>query len=381
MFIKKQDIILVLRHAKQSANGSKSMKLKSFAGIYAVVFLTAMTLPALSLSSYGSIPSSGIIAYSSLLLRGVNISPRDFWESSKISASDFDRIRSWGMTHVALHLHWRFVEPNRDNAGVYNEEFLERVDEYVKWARYHNIYVIIGMSKGNDGGDTWIAWEEFFHDSVIRERFYDVWSMIAARYSQFDNLLAFEFMLDPSHKSAENNITELDIRQDIWHNTMMPELIDRVRQINEKVTLIYKPVFPLTRYGNLLPIKDEHVFYAINFFEPHSVTHRLQSYDWDKEKLRNTELWQNWINFGRAYNVSLYIAGWGMRIRDYAGVLHEPPSEDHQLWIHHVAQLADEHNVHWSYWVFGYDRWHFDLLNSDGSERAIVEVLRTYTAS
>ena len=44
------------------------------------------------------------------LHRGVNISPRDFWSSSKIRASDFYRLHRWGFDHVRLYLHWHMVE-------------------------------------------------------------------------------------------------------------------------------------------------------------------------------------------------------------------------------------------------------------------------------
>lgn len=325
--------------------------------------------------------SNGVIDYTlPFKLRGVMISGYDFWKSSKINSSDFDKIKSWGMNHVRLTLHWEFVEHYKNQSGVYTEGFLEQVDKYVEWAKNSGLYVILGMSKGNDANDIWIKWRDFFHDPDTRERFYNVWSMIAARYSKYDNVIGFNPCHVPGHKYSPDNETEQDVAQDIWHNIMVPEIVNRIRQVNKKVIIVYEPVIPFERhFKDLTPIADSNVLYSFNFYEPDSVTHRLQPYNGDKESLQNSEWWQNCINFGKKYNVPLYCGEWAIRIRMDNGTLYEPPSADHQLWVKHVLELLEENGVHWAYYAYGYDSTDFDLLNSDGSERTVVSILKNYS--
>ncbi len=348
--------------------------------VLTLAFFPIFSSLGLSTSSI-TVGTNGIISYPQErnpdLFKGVNLSPRDFWSASQIDVSDFSRIKSWGIDHVRLHLHWHTVETRRDNPGVYNENFLSQVDQYVEWATANDLFVILGMSKANDGTDGWMEWDEFFLDPIIRERFYNVSTMIISRYSGYENVIGFTPMHVPGHNI--NNLTRLDEYQVVWHNIMIPEIVNRTRQINSEAIIVYEPVLPFPQhFEDLTPITGNNIWYSFNFYEPGAVTHRQWEYNGDQDSIKNSDWWQNVITFGSTYNVTLYAGEFGIEIRGAEGYA-EPPTESRQLWVRHVLQMYEEHEVHWAYWIYGYDRWGFDLLNADGSERAVVDILKEYT--
>jgi len=183
----------------------------------------------------------------------------------------------------------------------------------------------------------------------------------------------------PGHKGGK--LSTLDYYQSIWHNTIIPEILIVIRQQNSDATIVYEPVLPYPQhFETLTPISDSNVYYSFNFYGPSSVTHKFGEYSGVKSSLEYSYWWQSCVNFGNTYNVPLYCGEFGIEIRGEDG-LQEPPSASRQLWVQHAIELFEENNVHWAYWVYGYDRWGFDLLNADGSERAVVDILKEFTLS
>jgi len=85
-----------------------------------------------------------------VLLRGVNVNQLgDYWQQSPalaptvpLAADDFAGIHALGMNEVRLLVHWSALEPER---GKFDEAYIARITEAVRWARRQGIYVVLDM--------------------------------------------------------------------------------------------------------------------------------------------------------------------------------------------------------------------------------------------
>lgn len=305
--------------------------------------------------------------------RGVYFNSRDYFSSSGITSDSFKLIKSWGMDHVRLNIHWNFIEKS---AGVYDENNLRLVDKYVTWADETGLNVIIGGSKSNDeeGTDTDITWYDFFHNSVVQERYYEFCKLLVNRYATRRNVIAFTPMHVPGHKYSVNNQTELDYSKNVWNTVIFPNILRKVRDISD-IFIIYEPLQSrYNLYSEVIPYNDKKIVYGFIFYFPDEVTHQMKEYDGYKEAIRKEILIPG--NISKKYNVPLYNGEWGIKIRNEQGVTIDPPTSSRLLWVQHVKELCEEYNITWTYYVFGYDEWSFALLNSDGTERAVVGILK-----
>ncbi|KHK96951.1 hypothetical protein LK09_13520 [Microbacterium mangrovi] len=85
-----------------------------------------------------------------VLLRGVNVNQLvDFYQprpgvpaTEPLTEEDFAQIASYGFDVVRLGISWSALEPQR---GVLDPAYLQRIDEAVRWAGAHRIYVVLDM--------------------------------------------------------------------------------------------------------------------------------------------------------------------------------------------------------------------------------------------
>ncbi len=181
-----------------------------------------------------------------LTLHGINVVNKD--PNTKylghITAEEFAKLKSWGFNAVRLAIIWDGLEPE---PGVYNEAYLEGIDEMIQWAAANDIYVFLDMHQDlysvefSDGAPTWAtitnnqphetgaiwsdsylispavqtAFDNFWlntpaSDGVgIQDHYVNLWKHIAERYADNTTVIGFDIMNEPFMGSGANHVMPL----------------------------------------------------------------------------------------------------------------------------------------------------------------------------
>jgi len=169
-----------------------------------------------------------------VILHGVNVGEKHAPYVSWHTAQDYGRMREWGFNCVRLLTLWAAIEPQ---CGQYDEEYLERLDERIAWAKQNGLFVMLDMHQDlwgekpgwSDGAPVWAtlddglphkrgqvwsdaywmsqavqaAFDNFWAnkpgpDGVgIQERFALAWRHVAARYADEPAVVGFDLLNEP----------------------------------------------------------------------------------------------------------------------------------------------------------------------------------------
>jgi len=177
-----------------------------------------------------------------LLLRGVNYSgaakSKDLGFLPWQNEEETKIIREWGFNSVRYLIFWEAVEPE---PGVYDEEYLDKVEERLRWLREAGLWVILDMHQdlyarkyGGDGAPEWAC----LHDGIpfvpqpggwfmnyptpavmrcfdnfwankegpggvgILDRYVAVWQHVARRFREDNNIIGYDVMNEPFYGSS-----------------------------------------------------------------------------------------------------------------------------------------------------------------------------------
>ena len=162
-------------------------------------------------------------------------------------AEDFARMRDWGMNCIRLGISWDAVEPEM---GVYDEDFLEKLDGWIALAEAHGLYVFLDMHqdlygvKFDNGAPLWATlddgaphperagiWSDGYTLSPAIQRSFDnfwankpcadgvgvqdhfakMWQHVAQRYADNSTVIGYDLFNEPNIGSgnlvAQANIT------------------------------------------------------------------------------------------------------------------------------------------------------------------------------
>lgn len=170
-----------------------------------------------------------------VILRGVNFSgaakqsPYRPWQGE----AEMDKLRAWGFNAIRFLILWAAIEPQ---PGVYDDQYLDMVEQYVHWAAARGIYVILDMhqdlygEKYGDGAPKWACLDEgalyqpkpgdvwnmaYFQPAVIRsfqnfwdnasgpdglglqEHYANAWGHVAQRFSDNPTVAGYDLMNEP----------------------------------------------------------------------------------------------------------------------------------------------------------------------------------------
>jgi endoglycosylceramidase len=329
-----------------------------------------------------------------LLLHGVNVSEyakRADGYTSWHTYQDYARLRDWGLHSVRLLIFWTALEPQ---PGVYDDEYLERVAERVRWARELGLLVVIDMHQDiysekytGDGAPEWAcldegqpfepvdpwwlrnlqpavrtAWNNFWETPSLQQHYAEAYARVAERFAGDPTVLGYDLMNEPF-----GYYTPADFEAG-YLEPFYRRLGERLASADPDKTIYYEPLAPLnpglpSRIGPLEPLRAA---YFPHYY--HLTVHEGQPYDGNPGPLRwavdlrhrEAAEWQRPLLFGE--------------IGVIAGV------DGATEYMRDLIDLLDERRLGWFYW--SYDRGGprgFNLLDAEGGEYPVLEALiRTY---
>lgn len=186
---------------------------------------------------------------------------------SFIVEGDIQRIAGWGMDHVRLPVDDPVLE---DEDGNLREEGFAYIDQCLRWCERAGLGVVIDLhhAPGFSFTNTLRPEDEYkntlFTDTVMQERFVNLWTFMAKRYQNAGVPLVYELM---------NELVLPDSKP--W-NDLAGKTIAAIREIDADGMILlggnhFNSAWEL---NNLRLVDDPNVFYNFHFYEPHLFTHQ-----------------------------------------------------------------------------------------------------------
>ena len=182
-----------------------------------------------------------------------------------ITEEDIRYISELGLDHVRVPVDYTVLE---EEDGTPKEAGYVYLDHCVEWCRKYGLSMIIDLHKAF--GYSFDPLDEtdktvFFHNEALQDRFFALWSKIAARYQKYAGFVAYELL---------NEIIEPEIEEE-W-NRIALKAIQVIRQYAPESWIIFGGVMynAVVSVPHLAVTDDLKVAYTFHCYEPLCFTHQ-----------------------------------------------------------------------------------------------------------
>jgi len=209
----------------------------------------------------------------------------------------WDVLDSWGYNMVRFTVFWEAIEPE---PGVYDQRYLDQVEQLVNEASKRGIYVLLDMHqdqfsrhlKGdgapywalpenvdphdNSGiaGHTWFAayfissdvrtsFSNFFKSEDLKNHYYNSWKEVAKRVNQSPNILGYDIMNEPFGGEIPNDQGQFE---NCFLKPFYGEAISAIREVDPDAVGFVEPSIIDLYSSRLSPLGDDRLIYAPHIY-------------------------------------------------------------------------------------------------------------------
>ncbi|MFC1890543.1 cellulase family glycosylhydrolase [Thermodesulfobacteriota bacterium] len=324
-----------------------------------------------------------------LVLHGANISNAAKREPLHVGwhgQADYDRMIGWGMNAVRLLIFWTAIEPEE---GVFDNDYLDRVEERLDWAQAAGLYVLMDMHQdtygekfGGNGAPVWATRDDgipfdhvspwwlnyaapavrraFYHlwiDADLQEHYRQSWTVVAERFGNHPAVLGYEIMNEPYFGDINPFIFEKDF---LYPFTRY--VAEGIRSADPDGLIFFEPMIitnlGIPSFGPSIEINDS--VYAPHFYQP--AVHEGQPYDLDPSLINSTAK-------TRSRESARHGTPWLLTEFGVAST-----TTGYEQYLEDLLRALDEQSAGWFYW--SYDKGGgFCMLQDDGSESPVMDHL------
>jgi len=318
-----------------------------------------------------------------LLLRGPNLSnsnkfpnPSGSFIPDWIDGEVFADIAARGFNSVRFLLVWEAIEPE---PGVYDELYLDRVEEIVHMAEAHGIYMILDMHQdifsrvyGGDGAPAWALpdwpvtyepWAPWFINYIrpvvmlafdrlwrdlddVQFRFRECWAAVARRFRDEPAVVGYDLLNEPYPGTWLLAPDRFD-REAL--GPFCRFLIERIREEDPESLIFFEPsafrtnvLVPFGFPSSLPADLGEGLVFAPHFYDPLvTITHR-----WDGCTGRLANAADDLVAEAERLGSALWVGEWNV---------WEYSVEGGEAYLEAQLRIFDERAMGWSYWEYNLD--------------------------
>lgn len=179
-----------------------------------------------------------------------------------ITEWDIKNIADMKMDHVRMGFDQIVVEDN-DNPGVYREEIISHMRNFVGWCKKYDLNVVLNMHKAVGNYCDIPEALSLMEDPGLQSRFINLWVELEHRFSDHPDVV-FELL---------NEV--LVVEPELWNN-LAEKTIKAIREINPERRI----VIGSTEWNSCRNLKhlrlydDPNIIYTFHFYTPHEFTHQ-----------------------------------------------------------------------------------------------------------
>ena len=328
-----------------------------------------------------------------LVLHGLNISNAAKGDPLGVGwhvEGDYERMLAWGFNAVRLLIFWSCIEPEE---GVFDSDYLDRVEERVGWATNHGLYVILDMHQdvygkkfGSDGAPFWAtrddglpfesaspwwlkylqpavraAFNHLWCDADLQQHYFDTWTRVADRFGSNPTVIGYDMMNEPFFGDTSPLTFERDKLIPFYQGTK-----EAIRSVDPDAMIYFEPMI-ITSSGIpsfMPPIQDPGTVYFPHFYQ--FQVHEGYPYDGNDWLIRTARRFRS--QEAARHGVPWLLGEFGAA----------DTTEGFEPYLNDLMAALDESASGWTYW--SYDKGGgFSILDSCGLEKAnLLPLIRTY---
>lgn len=313
----------------------------------------------------------------------------------------------WGFNFVRFLIFWDGIEPER---GVYDEAYLDAVEERIRWYTDNGAYVMLDMHQdiyghavGGNGAPEWATetslmewfsldfpgapwWVKNIDPSVIaafmnfwqygehhylQDHYIAAWQKVAERFKDNPNVIAYDLMNEP-HAGDLGKAFGFSF-ESTWLIGLYDRLIPAIREIDNDTVIAFEPQSLAINFGlpsNLPFVNDaregeRRLAYAPHMYPftlhegvPYNLLDQQQMRDWNRNRTAELNLQQ----------VPLIVGEFG----------GSDSTKGFDLFLQDTLEMFDTMGASWAYWSNDPGGW--GLLDSNGEETPKVNhLVRPYS--
>lgn len=344
-----------------------------------------------------------------LILHGLNTSSSAKSDPERmpwIEEHDVEReATEFGFNFVRFLIFWDFVEPEK---GVYNYEYLQKVQQRVEWYTNRGMYVMLDMHQdlysirfGGDGAPDWAiesngaswevdidgpwwlrnispavinAWTNFWGYSKykhLQDHYIEMWKVVAERFKSNPRVIGYDLMNEP----WAGDLVKAFITGDFERKQLSDfyeRLIPEIRKVESNKYLFFEPAPAPVTFGmpsQLRKMEDAQAqnklvyaphLYPLSTHEggPYHANDKKNVKDWHRERKKEVK---------KHGGIPLLCGEFGL----------SPSCTDFDVYLQDFHTIMDENLWHWSYWSNDDGGW--SPIYHDGTETEILQhLVRVY---
>ena len=250
-------------HLQRTPNGISH--LSTMQNLYKIIYILLVFAFFSVGDAYGFLRVSGSrivdAADKPVRLQGLNIEFKDFM--TVLNEDDIKKIADSGANSIRLAFNYLDLE---QSPFAYNKKNFELLDLVIDWCERHGILVVLdmhlvpGIQNIHDFVVNREKSAEFWNKREFQERFYALWTHIAARYRDRKIIAGYDLINEGSPPDISLYIKIL--------NTVA----GKIRALDKNHILIVEEAIHPARSKELVLIDDKNTVYSIHFFYPPQFT-------------------------------------------------------------------------------------------------------------
>jgi len=271
---------------------------------------------------------------------------------------DYKNIAILGFNVVRLPVYWSGIEPTPRH---YDEKYLQRIDENVRWAKSLGLYVVIDIHQyywayrfptpdgwNGSGLPDWAvtgfpgteagrnaAITMFWSNTTLRGSFDRLWQLIASRYQNETSVAGYDLLNEP----LAGNIP---VRQ--FTTSILPsfygEVISAIRKVDSHHLIFYESSLD--------------ALYTPVFVNAYNTAYSPHFYMFSFSNFYN-ETWQNGLEpqvMNGTFQMQIANVTVPIWVGEFGTQLKMP---GWQGWVKQTLQVFAQHKVGWSWWCYQRD--------------------------
>ncbi|MFN6945386.1 MAG: glycoside hydrolase family 5 protein [Cytophagaceae bacterium] len=188
---------------------------------------------------------------------------------------DFLILKNMGMNAVRFYLNYITFEED-DDPYSYKDAGWEWLDENIKWAKKHGIYLILNIHVPQGGFQSMCEGDALWNEYENQDRLVGLWKAIAERYKDEPQIAGYDILNEPIPTTSVTQWSQLAQR-----------IIDSIRTVDVNHLIITERAIAVgCDYGfndgkkNYPDVKEENLMYTVHLYDPFEFTH--QNLSWAK---------------------------------------------------------------------------------------------------
>ena len=281
----------------------------------------------------------------------------------------FDWLRDWNINTILLNFGWNFLEPTK---GVYDQEYLGKMDRFVDKAKTRGIYVILRMHKwaypdayqaqypDNPwilGFPAWIDDTPDFWENVGNcwDNYVSMWTLLAEHYKDEPYVAGLNLFGEPGTDIGPGIYDPVGMDWQTWGcktcRKVMGVLFDEDK-LYERTTNAIHSLCPKVviiegfAYGILRYLKNANDTKRTDATKPNSSNFAIgQSvYSWFLFEWLDGDL----KAMANIWDIPCMATEFGVQVDQI-----ESPQSEKVTWVERACQAFSTRNMGWYYWGFG----------------------------